>query len=96
MTALPSDNTTTPLGANAPLQAGWYVYDSGSYGSDSLLVRYMTPSGQNINLCDGTVGATQTYTNNFYLAADTTNPAPTISTATCSPAPAAGIRPWNW
>ncbi|MGH8201117.1 MAG: PilW family protein [Steroidobacteraceae bacterium] len=75
VTALPSDNTSTPQGANAPFLAGWYVYDSGTYGSDVLFVRYMTQSSQNINLCDGTVGANQTYTNNFYLAADASNPA---------------------
>ncbi len=74
VTALPSDNTTTPQGASAPLQAGWYVYDSGAYGTDVLFIRYMTSSGQNVNLCDGTVGVTQTYTNNFYLAPDTANP----------------------
>ena len=74
VTALPSDTTTTPQGASAPLAAGWYVYDSGTYGTDVLFIRYMTAAGQNINLCDGTVGTTQTYTNNFYIAADTTNP----------------------
>lgn len=73
-TALPSDSTTTPQGASAPFLAGWYVYDSGAYGTDVLFVRYMTSSGQNISLCDGTVGGTQSYTNNFYLAADTANP----------------------
>jgi type IV pilus assembly protein PilW len=74
VTALPSDSTTTPQGASAPLQAGWYVYDSGAYGTDVLFIRYMTTSGQNINLCDGTVGGTSTYTNNFYLAPDTATP----------------------
>ena len=72
--ALPADNTTTPQGVNAPLQAGWYVYDSGAYGTDALFVRYMTASGQNVNLCDGTVGVTQTYTNNFYIAPDAATP----------------------
>jgi type IV pilus assembly protein PilW len=74
VTALPADNTTTPQGANAPLVAGWYVYDSGTYGADVLFIRYMTATGQNINLCDGTVGTNHTYTNNFYIAADATNP----------------------
>jgi type IV pilus assembly protein PilW len=74
-TALPSDNTATPQGASAPFLAGWYVYDSGTYGSDVLFIRYMTASGQNINLCDGTVGTAQSYANNFYLAADASNPA---------------------
>ncbi|HEY1891782.1 MAG TPA: PilW family protein [Steroidobacteraceae bacterium] len=74
VTALPSNNTTTPQGANAPLLPGWYIYDSGSFGTDVLFVRYMTATGMNINLCDGTVGTTRTYTNNFYLAADAANP----------------------
>jgi type IV pilus assembly protein PilW len=74
VTALPSDTTTTPQGASAPLAAGWYVYDSGAYGADVLFVRYMTTAGQNINLCDGTIGTTQTYTNNFYLVPDAANP----------------------
>jgi type IV pilus assembly protein PilW len=72
VTALPSDTTTTPQGASAPLAAGWYVYDSGTTGANVLFIRFMTQSGQNINLCDGTVGTTQSYTNNFYIAADST------------------------
>ncbi len=91
VTALPSDSTTTPQGALAPLAAGWYVYDSGAYGTDVLFVRYMTTSGQNINLCDGTVGITQTYTNNFYIAADTTNPS--INGLYCDVQ--AGTGAWN-
>lgn len=74
VTALPADNTTVPQGGNAPLLAGWYIYDSGAYGTDNLFVRYMTTSSQNITLCDGTVGATQSYTNDFYLAPDAANP----------------------
>lgn len=74
VTALPANNTTTPQGANAPFAAGWYVYDSGTAPADVLFVRFMTATGQNINLCDGTVGTNRTYTNNFYIAADTNNP----------------------
>lgn len=91
VTALPSDTTTTPQGASAPLAAGLYVYDSGTYGADVLFVRYMTTAGQNINLCDGTVGTTQTYTNNFYIAADTTNPS--INGLYCEVQ--AGTGAWN-
>lgn len=80
VTALPAETTTTPQGGNAPLQGGWYVYGFDNAGSgnftpqDSFLVRYMTATGQGINLCDGTTGATATYTNYFYIAADTIKP----------------------
>ena len=90
-TALPADTTTTPAGASAPLAAGQYIYDSGAYGTDVLFIRYMTASGQNINLCDGTVGITQSYTNNFYIAADTTNPS--INGLYCDVQP--GTGGWN-
>ena len=72
VTALPAENTTTPQGVNAVLAAGQYLFgvNSGATPQDSLLVRYMTASGQNINLCDGTAGATATYANYFYIAPD--------------------------
>ena len=73
VTALAAD-TTTNQGISAPLAAGWYVYDGGAVGSASLFIRFMTYAGMNMNLCDGTVGVTQTYTNNFYLVADAANP----------------------
>lgn len=79
-TALPSENTTTPQGANAPLAGGQFIFGIDNAGSgnfapqDSLFVRYMTAAGQNINLCDGSSGGTATYTNYFYIAADATNP----------------------
>ena len=96
VTALPSDSTTTPQGALAPLAAGWYVYDSGAYGTDVLFVRYMTTAGQNINLCDGTVGATRRTRTTFTSPRIRPIPASTASTATYSPAPAGGIRPSSW
>ena len=76
VTALPSENTTTPQGANAVLSGGQFLFgvNSGGTPQDSLLVRYMTAAGQSINLCDGTTGATATYANYFYIAADATNP----------------------
>ncbi|MFZ0549994.1 MAG: PilW family protein [Steroidobacteraceae bacterium] len=89
--AFPSDNTTSPQGTSAPLLAGWYVYDGGTPGAGVLFVRYMTASSQNSTLCDGTVGTTQTYTNNFYLVADATNP----STNDLYCAVQAGTGGWN-
>lgn len=75
VTALPTENTTTPQGLNAVLAGGQVLFgvNSGSTPQDSLLVRYMTATGQNINLCDGTTGGTATYANVFYIAADATN-----------------------
>jgi type IV pilus assembly protein PilW len=75
-TALPAETTTTPQGASAPLTAGQYLFGiySATTPQDSVFVRYMTATGQNINLCDGTTGVTSTYTNYLYIAADATNP----------------------
>jgi len=75
VTALPAENTTTPQGAAAPLATGQYLFgiNSGSTPQDALFVRYMTASGQNIGLCDGTTntsGAAHTYTSYLYLSSD--------------------------
>lgn len=75
VTALPAETTTTPQGLNAVLSGGQFLFgvNSGGTPQDSLLVRYMTATGQNINLCDGTTGGTATYANVLYIAPDANN-----------------------
>ena len=74
-TALPSETTTTPSGAAVTLATGQFLsgINSGGTPQDAIFVRYMTSSGQNITLCDGTTnttGASHSYTNYLYLTSD--------------------------
>lgn len=68
ITALPS--TGSPLN----MQAGQFVYGPATAGSapyDKIYVRYMTASGDGINLCDGstnTTGGNLTYTSYIYVS----------------------------
>lgn len=77
-TALPSETTTTPSGAAVTLTTGQFLsgINSGGTPQDAIFVRYMTSSGQNITLCDGTTntsGASHSYTNYLYLSSNTLN-----------------------
>jgi type IV pilus assembly protein PilW len=73
----PHDNSIdTAFPASGNFQALWSVYGPASAASaphDSIYVRFMTASGDGIDLCDGstnTTGANVTYASYFYLAAD--------------------------
>lgn len=66
--------TTSIQGQSLVFQQQQSVYGiySGTAPNDSLAVRFMAASTENMTLCDGTSGNGNTYTNYFYVAGSAT------------------------
>jgi type IV pilus assembly protein PilW len=74
-TALPALTSTTPQSQQIIFQQEQSVFGAytGTAPNDSIAVRFMTTSQENLTLCDGTTGASNTYTNYFFVTGNSTN-----------------------
>jgi type IV pilus assembly protein PilW len=75
-TALPALTSTTPQSQQLVFQQEQSVfglYNTGTPAADSIAVRFMTTAQENLTLCDGTTGASNTYTNYFFVTGNATN-----------------------